>query len=118
MIEGGGSSRITVLLTNMAPRKLDPEEWPILVQTPEEQAPAQHLIVRTNSALPDGGGAVVYGHKGAGMGVVGAGLYAGEYHNRIDYDHIATAIFQVGDALGLDRKQLWVLVQQLPSRSV
>lgn len=110
MIEGG-SPRITILLTDMAPKSIDPQEWPILVQTPVDSAPAQHLVVRTRDKR-----ALVYGHKGAGMDISGAGLYGGQlivYNG--EHDMIAEAIFKVGTALGFDRKQLWVLVQSLPA---
>lgn len=117
---------ITVLLTDRAPKTLDPDKWRILVQTPEVGAPAQYLAVRVCSAR-----AVVYGHKGTGAnalgqgGLDGAGHYAGTMltldigdSGVTGYDPVAKAIFQVGNELGFDKKMLWELVQKLPAREL
>lgn len=109
-------AKITVLLSNSAPKTLDTDEWPVLVETPEAEAAAQLLMVRVN-----GQRAVVYGNRGAGIGVACAGTFSGQLvtvEGRTEaqnYDQVATAIFAVGTELKIDKQLLWSLISKLPS---
>jgi len=113
-------AKITILLTACAPKTLDTEEWPVLLQTPESEASAQLLVIRTN-----GPRAVVYGHKGAGAGIPGAGIFAGQTVSLdgspgggVNYDHVAAAIFGVGEFLNINKRLLWTLIEKLPARDI
>jgi hypothetical protein len=112
--------KISILLTASAPKTLDTDEWPILLQTPESNAAAQLLVIRVNGTR-----AVVYGHTGAGTGVSGAGIFAGQAvgiegspGGGDNYDGVAAAIFSVGEALNINKRLLWTLIGELPVREL
>jgi hypothetical protein len=104
----GGSMIITVLLNNHAPRQIDTDVWPILLQTPTTGA--RVLTVRQHT---DATKALVYGQNGITEIRYSGMLVSNTLHPELLGDAIATAIFHVGADLWMDHDVLWGLVQQL-----
>jgi hypothetical protein len=107
---------ITIYLTNLCPKTINTDEWPILVRSPAGDL-STDLIVRTrpNESSPHKD-AVIYGQRGAGVtGIAGAGIFSGYHFIGASMDLIASAMFTVGKELGMDLKAVWAIVQQLPA---
>lgn len=100
--------QLIVLLNNHAPRLVDPDKWPILVQTPAGSA--RILTVRQHV---DAKKALVYGQNGTSELIYSGMLVSNTVNPPLLGDAIATAIFHVGAELWMDPNVLWALVQQL-----
>lgn len=102
------SNPVLVHLDHHAPRLIDPDQWPILLQTPTDGA--RILTVRQNV---DAQRALVYGQQGTTEVTYAGMLVSNTLHPELLGDAIASGIFAVGSALWMDHDVLWGLVLQL-----